>query len=812
MVKDNKKNVVLKETSVDGLRIPQNAKIKVFWDDVPENYSKDNKIFIRNHFADKYGVTKTNINVIYRPIKKSASGDIIEISGAGVENIMDTGYQRELFKRWLSRESKTVDFDRLCKLDDKVNSELNLDSSDSSHKKWSLKWIFLNGFLCFGGENFVSLSNLDGLTIVNSYPENAGGKSTFSIDAFKFLLYGKTTKSDKNEQIFNQYWDNDELMVRGMLDLEGKEILIERLLTRSKKRDGGWNVTNKVNFYELAPDGEEIMLTDADSKSTTEEIRKAIGSEKDFELVTLATMRNLDDLIGLSVTESSKLLTRFIGLEVIELKSEVVRKQYNAFAKTKKSNHYDLVTLNNDINGYDITLENGTIKHVLGHKENIIESESLIKSLTTDADLNIELINKYNNDKDNLLSSKKQIDVSILTLNPSKLNEEIAKITNKGISLKNRIDELVVTIEPLKLIIFDEDKYHSLKKREGVITTEMAVKEAEVSRLNNTIKDLINGGICQACNRQLDDVDNSEHIKEHESSRDMLLESIDRLRGELITIVDDLSALDVVKVSIDNKDRLEVEKDRVELDLENLRLKLKSKKVDINNYKNNIDSIEFNKDIDIEVDNIKTKLTVCGHKKNELMMKIEQCKSSITNNSQSISDKELIMDQITKESEIDKLFKVYIEMVGKKGISKLVLRSVLPIINSELQRLLDGVVDFEVEIFINDKNDIQFMLIKDDVEKHLKSGSGLETTAASIALRCVLGKVSCLPMPNFITFDEVLGKVANVNIPLMKPLFDKISDLYDTVFFITHNEIVKDWATQIITIKKEKNISSIYVV
>ena len=103
------------------------------------------------------------------------------------------------------------------------------------------------------------------------------------------------------------------------------------------------------------------------------------------------------------------------------------------------------------------------------------------------------------------------------------------------------------------------------------------------------------------------------------------------------------------------------------------------------------------------------------------------------------------------------------------------------------------------------------MIIKDEVEKYLKSGSGLETTAASIALRCVLGKMSCLPMPNFITFDEVLGKVAQVNIPRMKPLFDKVTDMYDTVFFITHNEQVKDWADNIITIKKENNVSTICV-
>jgi len=261
------------------VKIPVNAKIKVYWDDKPENYSKENKVTVRNHFAKKYGVSKSNINVVYRPVKINKKGETVEISGAGIENIMDVGYQRELFKEWLTREDKDIDFNRLCKLDDKINAELNIDATDTAHKSWSLKWMMLNGFLCFGEKNFVSFSNLDGLTIVNSYPENQGGKTTFSVDAFKFLLYGKTSKTDKNEQVFNQYWDNDELIVRGMVTLEDRDIIIERVLTRKKKRNGGWNVTNKLNFYEILPDGEEVEMNDEDAKATTEEIKATIGDE-----------------------------------------------------------------------------------------------------------------------------------------------------------------------------------------------------------------------------------------------------------------------------------------------------------------------------------------------------------------------------------------------------------------------------------------------------------------------------------------------------------------------------------------------------
>jgi len=110
---------------------------------------------------------------------------------------------------------------------------------------------------------------------------------------------------------------------------------------------------------------------------------------------------------------------------------------------------------------------------------------------------------------------------------------------------------------------------------------------------------------------------------------------------------------------------------------------------------------------------------------------------------------------------------------------------------------------------MTDKNEVEYIKIKNGVENLLKSGSGLELTISSIALRCVLGKISHLPMPNFITFDEVLGRVAANNIDKVKPMFEKIKSMFDIVFFITHDDLVKDWGDRVITVKKVNDISSI---
>ena len=771
------------------------AKIKVYWDDRPENYSKEAKNRVRNYFANKYGVNKSNINVVYRPVRTTANGDVIEITGAGIENIMDVNYQRALMKELIDRDGKTIDFNRIIALDDKVNGELNVDLNETQHRSWNLKWLMVNNFLSFGEDNYLPLSKLRGLTVVNSIPANQGGKTTLTIDAVKFLLHGSTTKTDTNEQIFNTYSDKNELTVRGMIDIENEETIIERKMKRTAKKGGGWTVTNRVNYYKLLPDGEEEQLNEEDATRTTKRLKETIGSEKDFEMLVLATEKNLDDLIGLTTSESGKVLTRLIGLEILELKEAAARTMYNEFARKKKSNDYDVITLTEEIEDHK---EKGFLA---------VELETSLNDKLEKAKLEITSLNEEN---DKLINNKEKIDVTISELNPSNLEIDISNLIEKGVGFKTSVDELVLKINKIGVVSFDEDRHHALTKDLSTQTSAKAVKNAEVERLELVVEGLVAGGICQSCNRKLDDVDNTEHIAKHELDIEKLKKESTKLSNVIKTINTELDVLNETKVLIDDKNKHELNRDRLEVQIGSLKNDIVSKRNDLKKYKLNLDAIELNKKIDIEVSRVKTDISVLEYSKDDAIAKIERVQTDIKNHRVSIEVKTKLIETIKKEEEIDKIFKIYIELVGKKGVSKLVLRSVLPIINSEVQRLLDDVVDFDVEIFINDKNDVQFLLVKDEVSKLLKSGSGLEKTAASLALRAVLGKLSTLPMPNFITFDEVLGKVAPENLEKLKVLFDKIKDMYEIVFFITHNDLVRDWGDNVVTvIKGSNNLSKI---
>ena len=780
------------------IKVNKNGKVKVYWSDQPENYSREARNRIKKYFSVKYGINTQNIDVVYKPSKRNSSGELVEIDGANIENIMSIEYQRELFKEWLTREGKEdANFNKIIALDDKVNNEMNIDSEYDLNKKYRLKWLTVNNFLSYGENNHFPVDRFKGFTVVNSNPANQGGKTSITIDAVKFLFFGKTTKTDTNEQVFNQFSNGTELIVKGLIEIEGNnELIIERKLERKPKRKGGWNITNKLNYYRILPDGEEESLNDEDAIKTTQLIKKIVGNEADFDLVVLATSRNLDTLIDSTAGESGKLLTRFIGLEPIALKEKISREMYNTFSKSMKGNIYDIETLKEEISGHEANL-----KRLVNSKKTYddeLEKETKNYKLLT-------------NQKIIKVSEKDKIDSEILSLNPSKLEGEIKIITDKGLKYKKETEVITDELKKIGDINFDEDKDFKLTKDKEKLTKTINLGEAEVNRLDTTIKNLIKGGICQSCNRKLDDVDNTAHIEKHKKEIETENRAIDTAKRKLKTVNSELEKLSGTKKLIESKNSLELKRDRIGVEIDSLRNEIKEKRLDLKRYKDNLDSIEKNKKIDTDISLIDTKIVISENTKAKINSQLQTIAIETDSNTKDKLKKENLIKTIKAEREIEVIFKLYIDMVGKKGISKLVLRSTLPIINGELQRLLEDITDFNIEVFIDNKNEVRYLLVKDGVEKSLRSGSGFELTTASIALRCVLGKMSSLPSPNFITFDEVMGRVAQENISKMKPLFERISDMFDIVFFITQNDVIKDWADNIITIDKVDNISKINV-
>ena len=255
---------------------------------------------------------------------------------------------------------------------------------------------------------------------------------------------------------------------------------------------------------------------------------------------------------------------------------------------------------------------------------------------------------------------------------------------------------------------------------------------------------------------------------------------------------------------------LNTQKPIAELNLERLRNEYKELKQQEKEYLKNSDAIDKNNKIELAIRNtdinIKTKRDV----RDGNLRTIAQNKSNVEVYKKEIAKREEIIAKINQEDKIIYNWKIYLDMVGKNGISKMVMRKSLPIINARLNQLLEDVCDFDVNVDINLKNEVTFNIVRNGVVADLNSGSGFEKTASALALRAVLADISTIPQMNFLVLDEILSGVAFDNYDNIFSLISKSLKSYDFAFFITHVDAVKEYTDSTITIKKEDNVSKLY--
>jgi DNA repair exonuclease SbcCD ATPase subunit len=710
---------------------------------------------------------------------------------------MDTAYQRGLFVEWLKLNEVTVDYERLCRLDDKINEILiNNEEEDIRYRRWSIKKLWLNNFLSFGDNNEIEYKNLDGLTVVNSIPANQGGKTIFTIDSLLFLFFGKTTKTEVNSEVFNTFSNKDDVLVGGHIEIDGDEYIIERTLNRKLSKNGEYKISTSLEFYRILSDGTKENLEGEQRRETDKLIEDTIGSYDDFMLTIVATSKNLEDLMETKPTQRGRLLTKFIGLEIIEKKEDINKGLMSEFKSKMKSNLFNTKQLELDIEEYKRNISDNRI----ANKENDTKLNEVLGKIKTAKDK-----------KEDLLGKRYSIDDEIKKVNPDTLKKEIDSLTKRGVTLKETLDGINEQIKVIPKFSYDEDTHEEYRTEEKNLLVEKNGIESSIKSIEKLIKDLKEGEICPTCKRALDEVDHSSEIKDNEKLLKVKEKELKGIVTKIDKICDKLTKISEEKKNSDSYDKLSLSKDKTEIDIDRMRVDYREKTSLLKDYERNSDFIEENRKLESKILGYNQLIETLDVEKDTIKSNIQTIENDSKNKEEKINENNSLIEQIKKEDEVLKIFEVYNRMIGKNGISKLVLSSVIPIINHELNRLLDEVCDFEIQLEINDKNEVDFILIKNDIIKKLRTGSGLETTLASLALRSVLGRISTLPKPNVIVFDEVLGKVANINLDQVKIFFDKIKKMYEIIFLISHNPIVQDWADKIITVEKNNDISSLQI-
>lgn len=266
-----------------------------------------------------------------------------------------------------------------------------------------------------------------------------------------------------------------------------------------------------------------------------------------------------------------------------------------------------------------------------------------------------------------------------------------------------------------------------------------------------------------------------------------------------------------LKKEFDEYEKNKLVKEKYEISVESCDLKISGLKDKIRRWEEIQDKIQENQKIDSQLIKADLRLEELEREKTKVTSLISSNEFLIISLEEKIKNNQKMIVTIKEEEDKEKIYKIYLEAYGKNGVTKIIMKTMMPLINSELQRLMEDSCYFKLEIRINDKNEVEFLMIDNSsgIEKLMTSGSGYEKTIASLALRSVLTKICTLPKPNLVVMDEVFGKISNENLDMVSEFFIKIKDYFEKVFVISHNPLINNWGDNVVKIRKENNISKV---
>ena len=765
----------------------ENPYVQVVWEDTPENFTQERIKRVKSYFEQKY--KSKNINVV---TKVKSSEDVMQSVDVSM-NILDENYQRELIVKHLENGEQTQEVkEKVLELDSVVERKITVEKTEvTSFKKWYIKKIKFSNFLSFGDNQVLDFDKVKGIATVESNPPNFGGKTVLSVDLLLFLFFNTTTKTGKAEEIFNRFRDVNKVSVEGEIQIDGEDYIIVREVERKMSKKGDWNVSTKLDFFKKLGDGSLQNFTGEQRRETEQFIKTSIGSMDDFLMTILTTATNLEELIDSKPTARGAVLSRFLGLDSLKLKEDTAKEMYSNFSKSMISNVYDVNTLKQQIEEHKTSIEkeNGNIKT---YEIELKESEDRIK-------MGQEF-------RDGLLKQKHTgLDAELLRINPDTLQTDILGFESKISDTKTQINTINV-VEPSQY--YHEDQHDNAKELVSELRVKVGSLDTKIKDIESELKEFDGGLQCQYCGIVLAQSEYTEKKKgtlgdlNIEKSYNSIL-----LEGE----IEKEKSFTQLKSEFDQYERNKLIKEKLEIQMESFEMKKKEIQTKLQNFKDNQQKLEDNKKIDEKLMKADIRLGELSREKDGINYKITTSRNNISRHQEKISDNLKHIEKIAEEEEKSKIFKLYLEVYGKNGISKMIMKNMMPVINSELQRLLMDSAEFKLEVRISDKNEVEFWMIDNStaIEKLMSSGSGYERTIASLALRAVLSKVCSLPKPNVVVFDEVFGKISNDNLEMVAEFFHKIKDYFEKILVITHNPMVSQWADTIVKIEKTNNVSKV---
>lgn len=778
-------------------------KIKVSLQILPIDYNRQKSDELKKAIAEKYNIPVSNVEIEPDLIMKDVDGNRIVMTSDVVENIQDPKFQQQLFKEYVDAKGyEDVDFNAIVDIDNQINANIDFEAY-SKYKSYKIKNIKWDNFLSYGKGNEFNFDSLKGLVLVNA--ENQQGKTTFCIDLIRFVLFGKSDKAPTLDRVFNLYFPEEtEVVVEATLEIEGDDYVIRRTVSRPplSKRTSKSKPKQTVEYYKVVGDTmEEINCEGESSQQTNNIIKDAIGSMEDFNLIISASAHTLGDLVRLGETERGRTFSRWLGLLTLEAKEKLSKDFYkNKVVPTLCSSRYNKATLETDIaNKKELIEVNNKEVLEISEQQRAIEAKIL----------------ELNQKKTEVFMQRKQINDSLARVDMTTLETSIKNDTEKMNNLINAHGQLSEQYNALKDIVYDETTHKQRINAKNALEVRNGELKGIIGGLRNKIgeiKALIAQNVCPTCGQPINVQSKNDEIAGIEAQINALIGEGVKNKETISVIEGECGVFEANRQNVQSCYQIQLRMATMKTDIESLKFNIDNNNRVKMEVENNRENVVFNNQIDAQINIIDNEIFVSNRNKDQLIRDIQTRQVQNNNLSAEIKNAEEIIGVLNKEEIIIRNWNLYMELVGKNGIIKLVLKRSLPIINNEINRLLQDLCDFNVVLDVTPDNKVDISLVRDGAPLDLSSGaSGFEMTMASVAIRTALASVSAIAKPNFVVYDEIIGTIHANNYETFKELLVRVSKQYQSILHITHAEDIFPIHDTVIRIIKENNMSKIYL-
>jgi DNA repair exonuclease SbcCD ATPase subunit len=676
--------------------------------------------------------------------------------------------------------------------------------------KWRLRHLKWDNCFSYGEGNVINFDALNG--IVGIFGPNRIGKSSV-VGTIMYVLHNTSDRgSIKNLHVVNVR--HDYAYARAIINSGGTDYVIERQTVKHEDRRGQQHANTHLNVFKVIDGGEMEDMGGEERKDTDRIIRKLIGTGEDALLTSVAAQDDIKQYINQGSTKRRQTVSRFLDLDIFDKMYDLAKDDVNVNKATLRSlPDRDWPEARRQL---DLELErlakaisdNDNEKHDIQQQLNDISREEMtFKDVIAVTPTEVE---KQRSLLTSLREQGKQLESDISGL-VSSITQKTRKVGSIDALLReNDVDELKKRLEAYKTLESAVDQLRVVHEKEAALLKQQ-------QRSLKILDDVPCGDSFPTCRFIKDAHKVKDKVEPQKEKVDRALEKLDKAKEALFQLQREDLPNRVAKLQ----------------QLKNMRGELLTKLAE-EQREHDKKMLKLNSDLAPRVKEVHQKLVeleealkneenvevvALRHRKDKLMQQFRVADTErlnlATKQGRVQSDRDKLEKDRAQREELLALMKAHeliAQAFSRKGIPNLIITSQLPVINAEISKILTGIVDFNIELEVdNDSDSMEVYINYGDSRRPIELGSGMEKTVASIAIRVALINCSSLPKTDMFIIDEAFGPMDPASVEGCNRLLTSLKRYFKTIVVITHVEGVKDVADHIIEVNKvEKDAHVVY--